>query len=81
MSVIEKLLHRMPHDDAVPEPYPPGPDTRGMQAALGLPVQDEYEGFAEMTIAQPSAQPPAWAPECGTPCYSTRHHHPAIGDR
>ncbi len=76
MSVIEKLLHRIPHEQPLPEIPSSEAATRGMQAVLGLPAQDEYDGFAEMTVAQPSAAPPEWAPECGTPCYSTRHHHP-----
>jgi hypothetical protein len=81
MSVIEKLLHRVPHHDAVHDVYAPEPDTRGMQAALGLPAEDEHESFAEMTVAQPTAEPPAWAPECGTPCNSSRHPHPVVGDQ
>jgi hypothetical protein len=75
VSVLQKLLHRTDHQTApIPEPQTIPDDTLGLQAPVAV-AQDLalYESL-EFSVGQKQAAPPAWAPECGTPAFSTRHN-------
>ncbi|MGH2587557.1 MAG: hypothetical protein ACRDJE_21780 [Dehalococcoidia bacterium] len=81
MSVLQRLLHRSEQQPApIPETETIREDTTGLQAPIAF-AQDFalYEG-PEFSAEQEQAAPPVWAPECGTPAFSTRHNA-VIGGR
>ncbi len=75
MSVLTKLFsHPAP---AKPDTLPAtttGDPTASADVAAGLPDDLlDYVDDGDPLVHDPG-EPPHWAPECGTPAYSTRHH-------
>lgn len=74
MSVLQKLFHQ-----SMPAASPPAlPATDGERRAPSEAIaasMDDVSGYVDTDNAllhDPGA-PPHWAPECGTPAFSTRH--------
>jgi hypothetical protein len=75
MSVLQKLFNRPP---------PPAPPARlttfaGDDIASAPLMTDASDDLLDYVddgdpLLHDPGEPPHWAPECGTPAYSTRHH-------
>ncbi len=77
MSVLQKLLHR----ETAPAQHVIEGAGAGSIAnappAVDATAEEDLQGYMEMppSAMQQTEGLPAWAPECGTPCYSKAHHH------
>jgi hypothetical protein len=75
MSVLQKLFSHSPPEAPAPQATSFVADSNDIAPAQAEPPDDmiDYVDDADPTLHDPG-EPPHWAPECGTPAYSTRHH-------
>lgn len=75
VSVLQKLFHH-PIADAAQTAAPAVPDEKVSRATGSVEPDNDlagYVGGVEDSLLHDPGEPPHWAPECGTPSFSTRH--------
>ena len=75
MSVLQKLFNHPPPEATAPPAMSFVADPQDV-ARIQAELPDDMLDFvddADPTLHDPG-EPPHWAPESGTPSYSTRHH-------
>lgn len=74
MSVLQRLFHHPSPNEMPSVTLAPPRDRPALRPTLSEPI-DDLAGYldSDTSPAHGPGEPPHWAPECGTPSFSTRH--------